>query len=264
MNPMFPQGYDLTGVIYDYEEIGSRKTIKDQLKRPTCSNLDYEIQRRFVGLQLDLFENEGVWLGPGTGQRDSNPEVATGSSYHQPTPYNSTNKKGARAIDTVGLPTHATAWAAMQRGYLRKYGFCSFALGTNQFNFTDRPANVKDDQPHIQAFEDPYSRPKNPNGLNKWAITRRYDLDFLNLDNPLPIDVIPPIHEGNDEVGFLINDVETGSYYSVGAGGISGVPSFEIRDALFNMGVISNKEPFGWSHADVMAMLNNEDLRPPV
>lgn len=263
MNPLFPQGYDLQTTPHQYDEVGFRKTIKQQLERPTVRNLDREIQRRFVGLQLDLYENQGVYLGPGTGMRADNPEVATGKSYHQPIPYPGTG--GARAIDTVGLPTHTQAWAAMQKGYLNKYGFASFAKGTNQFNYTGIPANVKDDPPHIQAYEDRYSRPSVVPPLRRWEINPRYDLDLINLDDPLPdVVFVPPSHEGADEVGFLIKDVDTGNYYSVAAGGISGVPSFEIRDALFGMGVITNKEPFPWSHADVMALLNSEDLKPPV
>lgn len=194
MNPLFPQGYDLDpDTPHQYDEIGSRKTIKDQLKRPTVANLDYEIQRRFVGVQLDLYENYGVFLGPGTGQRNSNPEVATGSSWHQPIPYDGKNQKGARAIDTVGLPTHYDAWKKMQL-VLNKYGFASFQKGTNQFNYTGRPANVKDDPPHIQAFEDPYSRPRvGIKPLQKWSINPRYDLDLINLNDPLPEITTPPV-----------------------------------------------------------------------
>lgn len=260
-NPKFPQGYDLTGVQYDYTEPGSRQTIKDQLERPTVKGLDREIQRRFVGLQLDLFEHEGVLLGPGTGMRLSNPEIAAGTSWHQPIPWNSTFRGNARAIDTVGLPSHDAAWTAMQKGYLNKYGFASFQQGTNQFNYTGIAAKVKNDPPHIQAYEDPYSRPADSliKPLKHWSIERRYDLDFLDLNDPLPpINVEPPA-QGDKLVARLINDETTGAYYVVGSGGVFGCPNFAIRDYLYGNGIIENKEPDPWSHEDIVGLLMTED-----
>ena len=192
MNPKFPRSYAFApGGGYDYKG-KYLVTLKEQFNQVSNDGfylLRYEAQRRFAGLQLDLAENDGVYLGCGTGGRAENPEVSTGRSWHQVVPFPSTNLT-AHAIDTVGLPTHDKAWAAMQKK-LNKYGFASFAKGTTQFNYTGVPANVKNDPPHIQPYELPYGRSASniplPH-LNVWEINPRYDIAHpsFNWDDPLP------------------------------------------------------------------------------
>jgi hypothetical protein len=115
--------------------------------------------------------------------------------------------------------------------------------------------NVNGEPWHMQCIE--------VDGFQTWVnLGKKHPNPNFPINQPTP-PVGPPTHEGEDEVGFLIVDTSTGNYYSVGASGISGVPSFAIRDALFSMQVISNKEPYEWHHDDVMALLNTEDLRPP-
>lgn len=187
-NPLFPFGY-----------AGQAKTIYESWATSTVARLNSEARRRFTALQLHLLEHEGVLLGYGTGWRVQPPglpgHASPGNSWHEGVPVSS--KVNAIAIDTVGLPTHEKAWAAMER-WLPHFGLVSFmspAIPGN-VNYTGVPYHGNWDRPHVQLVDEPYGRSfatSFPRPIAHWLIDPRYDVDFIvDLQNDPLVGAVPP------------------------------------------------------------------------
>lgn len=178
-------------------------TLRQELNYETVARLNSEVRRRFVALQLFVYDTYGVLLGVGTGWRiqpANQPNHASpGNSNHEGFPVPA--KVGAIAIDVVGKPTHEAGWNVMEH-HLRQFGFTSFVIPSipANYNYTGVAYKGSWDRPHIQPYEVPYSRNwrTQPWVLQPWDIPQQYDINFINIDDPIggtpppPVDPVPP------------------------------------------------------------------------
>lgn len=194
---------------FPYQYGARTVTLAEQMGLDTFKRLHPEAQRRFVGLQLACLVEDGVALGIGTAWRVQPAGQANhadpGKSYHEGCTVAS--KQAALAIDTVSPPVHEVGWSSMEKR-LRQFGWTSFTIPQipANYNIENRAYNGPWDRPHIQPYEVRYGRPAEaqlhgvsspnlgPAQLGKWQIPAEYDLDLIDINDPLGGAVNPVPH----------------------------------------------------------------------
>lgn len=209
---VFPVSYPNADRGQSYADAAFSCTLTEQFTIPGFARLYHETKRDFAGLQLCLYDQYGVFLGMGTGQRVQLPNQPNhadpGYSWHEGVPVEA--KTPAFAIDTIGLDeTRAVnpgkVWELMER-HLPDFGFTSFVQPQpNDAGYwsvvNGRPYLGNWDRPHIQSRYLPLSRNRGAGKgpytdvkqLPFWPLPHtdlpaKYDIDIVGLtplDHPL-------------------------------------------------------------------------------
>lgn len=249
LNPWFPYAYPAA-----YTKTFNRRTLAQELLLETVKRSNPEVVRRNVGLQLLIYDTYGLRLGWGTGWRIQLPNqpghAQPGNSWHEGIPLAA--KTNAFAVDTVGCdgngtPRHGDVWT-LQEKHCEAFGLVSF--------------RYLDDRPHLQAIDIPRSRsfrnslsqlPVWP--LPKWSIPARYDLDKIDVNNPLSHND-PPEEDDDMPKALLISDGS--SVFAWNGVSLSGVTSTDIMQAGIEAGLFANNTPIDFPKPDVDALRTNE------